>query len=257
PPPAPPLAPPAVDMATLEAAGLAVAGARRSRVGEEWRVVSGQLLRALRALPPRRGGGGGGVVSPNLLMVTSAKQKEGKSFSALNLAGSLALGSQAEVLLLDLDSKPDALSAMLGLGDRPGLFDLIADPALRPEDLVLTTAVPGFSILPIGSASALGPEAVERTVTRQVVAMIEKLARRFANRVVILDAAPCLATSDASTLAPTVDQIAMIVEAERTQRDDVEAALELLRPCANITLVLNKVRLVTNHAFGDYNYYDA
>ena len=261
PPAAPPAAPaassaaPAVGLAALEAAGLAVAGARRSRVAEEWRVIAGQLLRTLRALPPRRGGGAGAL--PNLLMVTSAKPKEGKSFAALNLAGSLALGSLAEVLLLDIDSKPGALSAILGLGDRRGLFDLVADPPPQPEELVLATAIPGLGILPIGCAAAGGPEAVERTVTRPVVAAIERLARHFPNRVLILDTAPCLATSDASTLAPAVDQIAMIVEAERTQRDDLEAALELLRPCPNITLVLNKVRVVTANAFGDYHYYDA
>jgi receptor protein-tyrosine kinase len=254
PSPAPTVAAPIIDVATLVAAGLAVAGARRSRVAEEWRVTSGQLLRALRTVPPRREGGI--PAAANLLMVTSSKPLEGKSFAALNLAASLALGALAEVLLLDVDSKPGDLSALLGLGDRPGLFDLVADPALRPEDLVVATAIPGFAILPIGRAVG-GLEAVERTVTRPVAAMIEQVAERFANRVVILDTAPCLATSDASTLAPTVDQIAMIVEAERTQRDDLEAALELLRPCPNITLVLNKVRVITGNAFGDPHYYDA
>jgi receptor protein-tyrosine kinase len=89
-----------------------------------------------------------------------------------------------------------------------------------------------------------------------VVATIEALARRFSNRLMILDSAPCLATSDASTLAGMVSQIAMVIEAERTQHNNVEAALELLRPCPNITLVLNKVRQTTTHAFGDYAYYN-
>jgi protein-tyrosine kinase len=71
----------------------------------------------------------------------------------------------------------------------------------------------------------------------------------------VLDSAPCLATSDAATLAPIVKQIALIVEAERTQRGDLEATLELLRPCQNITLILNKVRIDTKEEYGDYYYY--
>lgn len=302
--PAIPAAPPSgggataepVSMAALEAAGLAVAGARRSQIAEEWRVTAGQLLRTMHALRPgsaigHGNGSGNGAAAPNrivagndgrgdnrpdnrteyrgdrgdrrdgvaanLLMVTSSKPNEGKSFSSLNLAGSLALGGLAEVLLMDIDSKPGALTEILGLAGRPGLFDLVADPALRPEDVVLATAIPGLSILPIGRVAAGGPGSSDRTVTRPVAAMVERLARRFSSRIVVLDSAPCLATSDASTLAPSVGQIAMIVEAERTQRDDLEAALELLRPCPNITLILNKVRLVTTHAFGDYHYYDA
>ena len=250
----------AITLAALQAAGMAVAGARRSRIAEEWRVAAAQLLRELRAIPPAPGPGPG--AGANLLMVTSPRPREGKSFSALNLAGSLALGGLAEVLLVDVDSKPGALSEALGLADRPGLFDLVADPApgthrapgARLDAMVLPTAIASLTILPIGSTAPGGRGLVERSVTHPVVAAIGQLARHFADRVVVLDCPPCLATSDAATLAPAVAQIAMVVEAERTQRHDLEAALELLRPCPHITLVLNKVRRIP-HAFGGY-YYD-
>jgi Mrp family chromosome partitioning ATPase len=240
-----------ISLATLEAAGLAVAGARRSRVADEWRVTSTQLLRKLRAEPPQPGSLG------NLLLITSAKPNEGKSFCALNLAGILTLGGLTEVLLVDVDSKPGSLTAQLGLSGHLGLFDLVADATLRPEDLVVPTAIAGLCILPIGCApTADGAGPIGRTVTRPVAAVVERLARCFAKRVVILDAAPALATSDVSTLAPSVGEIAVIVEAERTQQGDLEAVLEMLRPCQNITLILNKVRLVTKHGFGHYHYYD-
>jgi protein-tyrosine kinase len=243
---------PVVTLATLNSAGLAVAAARRSRITEEWRVTSGHLLRSMRAVHPVQGA----PTIPNLLMVTSSKPREGKSFSALNLSSSIALGGQSEVLLLDIDSKPNSLTPSLGLGDRLGLFDLVADPSLRLEDLVLATEIPGFSILPIGRAAVSGPGSMERTVTRTVIEMIGKLSRRFAKHIMILDSAPCLATSDAATLAPVVKQIALIVEAERTQREDLEATLELLRPCSSITLILNKIRLDTKTEYGEYYYYN-
>jgi receptor protein-tyrosine kinase len=243
---------PIVSLSTLEAAGMVVGSARRSRVAEEWNVTAGQLMRTLRVV--RRNTAG--AATSNLMLVTSCKPNEGKSFSSINLAASVSLGRMSDVLLLDLDSKPGALTALLGVADRPGLFDLVADPELRPEALIVTTAIPGFAFLPIGRAASGGPGSAERSVTRPVVAAVEALARRFSDRLVILDSPPCLATSDASTLAGAVGQIAMIIEAERTQHNNVEAALELLRPCPNITLVLNKVRQTTTHAFGDYDYYD-
>jgi receptor protein-tyrosine kinase len=241
-----------VSVAAMEAAGLMVAGTHRSRIAEEWNVTAGRLIRTMRTV--RRDTPGN--TANNLLLVTSSKPNEGKSFSAINLAGSLTLGRMAEVLLTDLDSKPGALTEVLGLSGRPGLFDLAADPSLRLDELVLATAIPGLTILPIGRAARDGPGSSDRAITSPVVAAIEMVARRFPERMVILDSAPCLATSDASTLASAVGQIAMIVEAERTQRDDLEAALEMLRPCANITLVLNKVRPNAAHSFGDYYYYN-
>ena len=47
----------------------------------------------------------------------------------------------------------------------------------------------------------------------------------------------------------------MVVEAERTQRSDVEAALELVRVCPNVTMLLNKVRVTSRTTFGTYDYF--
>jgi len=253
-----PDAAPAISLATLEAAGLVLAGAQRSRLAEEWRVTATHLLRSLRAVrrdPASADGPPVHQVASNILMVTSAKPNEGKSFSTLNLCGRLSQDRMADVLLVDADTKPGALSDMLGLTDLPGLFDLVADPTARAEDMILATAVPGLSILPVGRRPADGAKTAGRTITRPAVAAIEALARRFSSKVVVLDTPPCLATSDASTLAPAVTQITFIVEAERTQRHDLESALELLRPCPNITLVLNKMRQGSARAFGEYEYY--
>ena len=74
----------------------------------------------------------------------------------------------------------------------------------------------------------------------------------------ILDAAPCLSTSDPAALAPVVGQILFVVEAERTQRDEVEAALDLIQACPLIMLLLNKVQMSTRYTFGAYsNYYSS
>jgi receptor protein-tyrosine kinase len=236
---------PFLDMAALKRGGLALAGVR-SRVTEEYRITVGRILRALRSA--NRTGPG----AANLVMVTSARPGEGKSFSALNLAASVAQNGLAEVLLVDVDAKPRSLSTLLGLRERPGLLDLVDRPDLRAEDLLVRTAVEGFSVMPLGTARA---GVADAGVTRALATAIERIRRRFTHHVIILDTAPCLSTSDPSTLAPLVDQVIMVVEAGRTQRAELGASLDLIKACPNIVLVLNKVRLTHRHSFGSYYYF--
>ncbi len=233
---------PCLAVEALQKAGLVVTGRERTRNSEEYRVSIDRILRGLRSTRSRPG-------PANLLMVTSARPGEGKSFTALNIAASIAINELAEVLLLDIDAKPLSTTAQLGLADTPGLLNLAADPTLRVEDALIRTAIGGLSYLPIGTRDLA---ATEPGVTRSVSATLERIRRRFARHLVLLDCAPCLSTSDPSTLASLVDQVVLVVEAERTQRNEVESSLELIKACPNITLLLNKVRLTSSSTFGAY-----
>ncbi|MGH7154459.1 MAG: hypothetical protein ACREF3_11085, partial [Acetobacteraceae bacterium] len=61
-------------------------------------------------------------------------------------------------------------------------------------------------------------------------------------------------TSDAATLSPAIGQVVFVVEAERTQREAVEASLDLIQTCPTITLLLNKVQMSTPRSFAAYSY---
>ena len=243
-------APLTLDLVSLERAGMVVGRKARTRISEEFRVSVGQILRSVRgSYTPGRGAG-------NLVMITSARPGEGKSFTSLNLAGSIAQHTQREVLLVDVDAKQNALSDQLGIGDRPGLIDLALTPSLRVEDTIVRTVIPNLSFLPVGVRRVDSLEGgAEGTVARPITALIERLGRRYANHIVILDAPPCLSTSDPSTIAPLVGQVVMVVEAERTQRSEVLAALDLIKACPTITLMLNKIRVTTSYTFGAYHYF--
>ena len=237
---------PPVDMSALEKAGLVVGHKVRTRISEEFRITVGHILRSMHAnYSPGRG-------APNVIMITSARPGEGKSFSTLNLAGSIAQHAQREVLLVDVDAKQRSISAELGLAERPGILDLSANAAMRIEDVIIRTAIPHLSLITIGSGHTMGADV---TPTRPVSALVERIARRFPNAVVLLDAPPCLSTSDPSTLAPFVGQLVMVVEAERTQRNELVAALDLIKACPSVTLMLNKIRLTTSYTFGAYHYF--
>lgn len=241
-----PPGPGSVDSVALERAGMVDWSRTRSRVSEEFRLVQRQVLRNAFAPPGAEPG------FTNLLMVTSARPGEGKSFTAINLAGSIARQGNNHVLLVDADSKRDSICYPMGLADAPGLLDLAANPKLDPSPLLVRTPIEQLSILPIGRERERSPVLFSST---EMIRLIQNLGRRYADRLLILDAPPCLSTSDPAVLAPVVGQILFVVEAERTQRDEIEASLDLIQACPTIALVLNKQQISSRYTFGAYSSY--
>jgi protein-tyrosine kinase len=240
---------PPISLDVLQAAGMVVARSARTRISEEYRIVLGRVLRALRE---EQAGGASHAAPSNLVMVTSARPGEGKSFTSLNLAGSIAQHTAEKVLLVDLDAKLRPVTVLLGAQDGPGFYDLVANPALRPESVVRATAIANLQFLSVGRRPS---EATGTLDVQPITTTIMRIAKLYPKHVIVLDAPPCLSTSDPATVAPFVGQVVMVIEAERTQRSEVEAALELVRVCPTITMLLNKVRLTTSHTFGAYDYY--
>ena len=234
-----------VDATALERAGMVDWSRTRSRISEEFRLVQRQILRA--AFGP---GAEPGFSNP--LMVTSARPGEGKSFTAVNLAGSIARQGDHQVLLVDADSKRDSFCYSLGLAESRGLLDLVANPKLDPAPLVVKTPIERLTVMPVGRERERSAELFS---TKEMTRLIQSLGRRYADRLLILDAPPCLSTSDPAVLAPVVGQIVFVVEADRTQRNEVEASLDLIQACPNITLVLNKQQISSRYTFGAYSSY--
>lgn len=241
-----PPGPDAIDAVALERAGMVDWSRTRSRVSEEFRLVQRQILRNAFSPPGAEPG------FTNLLMVTSARPGEGKSFTAVNLAGSIARQGNNHVLLVDADSKRDSICYPMGLADAPGLLDLVANPKLDPGPLIVKTPIDQLSILPIGRERERSPVLFS---SQEMIRLIQSLGRRYADRLLVLDAPPCLSTSDPAVLAPVVGQILFVVEAERTQRGEIEAALDLLQACPTIALVLNKQQISSRYTFGAYSSY--
>jgi receptor protein-tyrosine kinase len=241
-----PPGPGSIDVVALERAGMVDWSRTRSRISEEFRLVQRQILRNAFSPPGAEPG------FTNLLMVTSARPGEGKSFTAINLAGSIARQGNNQVLLVDADSKRDSICYPMGLADAPGLLDLAANPKIDPASLVIKTPIELLSILPIGRERERSPVLFS---SQEMIRLIQNLGRRYADRLLVLDAPPCLSTSDPAVLAPVVGQILFVVEAERTQRGEIEASLDLLQACPTIALVLNKQQVSSRYTFGAYSSY--
>lgn len=235
-----------VRLATLEAAGL-VARPRdggRTRIVEELALVRQQVLRGVSA--PFTGKA---ARCARVVLVTSARPGEGKTFISLNLAASLAGAGMMPILLIDADGRRGSLGDTLGLEKQPGLRALAAEPSLWPGALVRPTEVPDLSVMSCGGTTGDAPpgEALAEAVRRTAAA--------FPSHLIVLDMPPALATSDAGALAPLAGQVVMVVLAEKTQRDEIEAALDVLDACPEIRLLLNRAGLTLNDSFGAYGGY--
>jgi len=218
----------------------------RSRLSEEFGVVRQQVLRTLRKAEPAEGH------CPRVILVTSARPGEGKSFTTLNLAASIAAGGTQPVVLIDTDGKRDSLSDLLGLTEAPGIRHLAAAPpgAGRLVAPLRPTAQPGLSVLPYGTAAGT----TDVPAGPMIAQAVQRLAQALPDHVLVLDSPPCLATSDPGSLAGIAGQVLMVVQAERTQRAEVEAALDLVEACPVLQLVLNRTRLTSGEDFGSYGY---
>lgn len=230
---------------TLERVGMIPSRQQRTRVAEELRIISQRVLATIASVEkatPRR----------NLVMVTSARPGEGKSFIALNLAASLALGSENPIILADADIRPGSLTEVLGLESQAGVLDIVASPLQLGEATLVGSRIKGLSFLPIGGGTDPDARALI-SVHHPIAGLMTALARRFADAVLVIDAPPCLSSSDPAALAAIVGQALLVVEAEKTRRTEVETALDLIAPCPNIGLLLNKITLGTGDMFGAYS----
>ena len=232
-------------LADMARAGLIIETEGRTRLGDEFRIAASRLHTVV------KGSIAAGERCGNMVLITSTRPAEGKSFAALNIAASLARTGSRPVLLVDADAKVRCLSELIGLAGAPGLLDLAADDAIDPLRLVVATPVPGLSILPLGDTRA-GLEPGERS--QPLPSTAELLSRHFSASTVVIDTGPLLATSDPSVLAPVVSQVMMVVEAGRTQRSELEAALEMVKACPKVVLLLNKQAGRNRSSFGAYSY---
>jgi exopolysaccharide/PEP-CTERM locus tyrosine autokinase len=192
-----------IDLSSLEAKGYLIPGLERTKSAEEYRLLKRPLL--MNAF----GEGAAPVDSGNLIMVTSAMPGEGKTYTSLNLAMSMAMELDSTVLLIDSDVLKPSLSSILGLKDEPGLVDILTDPSLDIGDVIINTDIPRLRVLPAGSRHV---NTTELLASEQMKRVITELSARYSDRICLFDAPPLLATSEAGVLAHLMGQILMVVE---------------------------------------------
>jgi exopolysaccharide/PEP-CTERM locus tyrosine autokinase len=223
-----------IDRAALRAGELLPPPEAERRLAQDYRQIKRPLIDdALRR---------GATALPNghTILVASALPGDGKSFTSLNLAFSMALEKDISVLLVDADLPRPHLSRVLGLGSEPGLLDALRDERLDVESLIFRTDIPGLSILPSGPPS---DTATEFLASKRMETLLHSLGERDRNRIVLIDSPPLLLTTESRVLSSVVGQVVLVVSAGSTPQQAVLDAVDLIGEGKKISLILNQCDL--------------
>ena len=172
---------------------------------EQFKILRTNILFPLVGSPPRS------------ILVTSPGPDEGKTFTAANLAISIALNVNRHVLLIDADMRRPQLHRRFGFGSVPGLSDYLAEGRLLPS-LLLKTKVDKLTLLAAGRppdnpAELIGAE--------RMSSLLAEVANRYPDRIVVIDAPPPALAAETGVLARQVDGILVVVRYGSTRIEDL------------------------------------
>ncbi|MFM2052474.1 MAG: hypothetical protein RL456_511 [Pseudomonadota bacterium] len=232
-----------IDLERLEREGYLVPSQARSQLAEQMRIIKRPLLANARGESAQQ------IARPNLIQVVSAMPGEGKTFFAINLAMSLAMEVDLSVLLVDADVLRPSVLARCGVDPSRGLMDVLKSPSMDLSDVMLRTNVPKLSLLPAGTANA---QSTELLASAAMEKLLDDLASKFSDRIVVFDAPPLIPTTESRVLASRVGQVVMVVEAGKTTHAQVTQAYAAVEQCPVVLSVLNRARGNTGEAYGYY-----
>ena len=231
-----------VNQDALRESGLLATVSEQKRIADQYRQIKRPIFaNALgkRVTPVARG---------NLLMVASAVPGEGKTFTCVNLALSIAMERDWSVILVDADCSKPHITNLFGLSGRPGLLDVLRESVSTFDEYVMPTSIPNLAVMSAGRQDALASELLS---SDRMDRLCQKLSDEDPKRMIVFDTSPLLYTTEAPIISGHVGQVALVVAAERTSQVMVQNALEMLDSSKAINLILNKARSDSGIA-GDY-----
>jgi exopolysaccharide/PEP-CTERM locus tyrosine autokinase len=235
----------AIDVPALRAAGYLPEENKDRQFADHYRRIKRTLIDNVLT--------GGGIGEARVIMVTSALPGDGKTFSSINLALSMALERDISVLLVDCDVAKRHISQIMGLKGERGLLDSLSDDSLDVESLVLKTDMRGLSILPAGNRVESPAELLSSKRMRQ---LMRNLCDRNPRRILLLDSPPLLITNEGRTLVKIAGQIVLVVRAGHTPRPAVQEAVALFDPQQQAGgVILNEAAMGSDKGYYGYGNY--
>jgi capsular exopolysaccharide synthesis family protein len=171
------------------------------------------------------------------LAITSAVASDGKTLTAINLAGALAQAKGARILLIDADLRRPAVAQHLGIdaGASAGLMAAVQAPRGRLSDDVVRVGDSSLWVLPCGQSRA---DTYELLASPRLVELLGEARRQY--DYVLIDTPPIVPVPDGVLLSRAVDGYLLVISAHTTPRKLVAEALNLLEPTSVVGLVFNR-----------------
>lgn len=229
-----------IDLDRLQKLGIVTPHQGKTQIAEQFRIIKRPLL--TNAFTKK---------NKNLVMITSALAGEGKSFCAVNLALSIASEMDHRVLLIDADVGRPTIPKILGVENKKGLMDILIEDSVDVADVLIKTSVEKLSLITVGSGHV---HATELLASQAMLMLLDELAQRYNDRIVIFDSPPVLLTSEARVLAEHMGQIVVIVEAEQTTQQTLKHVIDQFGKNKDISLIYNKDKTFSGKEYYGYYY---
>lgn len=236
-----------IDLQRLDARHFVTLTTERRLIYEEFRVIKRKLIN--NAFGPLSAT----LKHPNLIMVSSSRPAEGKTFTSVNLALSIALEQDKTVLLVDADVLRPNVSRTLEISLPVGLTDFLSNDKVGVSDIIYSTNVERLKIIAAGRPHHLSTELL---ASDKMAALVEEFATRYPDRIVIFDAPPLLGVNETAILAGMCGQAVIVCEEKKTKLNELEKALSMLPKDLAVGFVINKAHYSQDKGYGyGYGYY--
>jgi len=234
-----------LDKSELAQRGFLIDNGTRKSIKDEFRQIKRKLIsNAFGAVSKT-------LHHSNLVMVSSSKPNEGKTFISINLALSIALEQDKTVLLIDADVLRPSINRELGFGPIPGLIEYLLGHQNDISDIMYSTNIDKLKVIPAGEPHHLSNELL---ASDRMESLASELAERYPDRIVIFDCPPLIGVTETLVLANLMGQALVVVEESKTQIEDIKKATENLNEDLALGLVLNKAIRSHQDMYGYYGY---
>jgi len=234
-----------LDKSELERRGFLIDNGTRKSIKDEFRQIKRKLISNAFGAASKT------LHHSNLVMVSSSKPNEGKTFISINLALSIALEQDKTVLLIDADVLRPSINRELGFGAVPGLIEYLLGQKNDISDIMYSTNIDKLKVIPAGEPHHLSNELLASDLMESLAS---ELAERYPDRIVIFDCPPLIGVTETLVLANLMGQALVVVEESKTQIEDIKKATEHLNEDLALGLVLNKAIRSHQDMYGYYGY---
>ena len=170
------------------------------------------------------------------ILVTSCTDGEGKTFTAVNLAITLAREIDQSVLLVDVNFRHPSVISAFGIQTTEGLTDYLLHNKSIPE-LLISPGIEKMTILPLGNALQ---NATEMLGSLKMQHLIEEMKNRYHDRYIVFDGPSILTSVDTLVLSKYIDKILLVVESGKVAPQALLEAVQLVGEEKILGTVLNK-----------------
>jgi len=208
----------------------------QSQVGDQYRILRTKITQH-----PKQ---------PRFILISSPASGDGKSISAVNIAGVLSLNSDAKVLLVDADFRRSTIHTYLGLPAAPGLAEVLVGVCGVQQAVINSEELPNLYVLPSGNSPS---SPAELLAGAQWPALCSRLRTLF--RHVIVDSPPVEAVADYALIQEACDGVILVIRSDHTKRRTYREALRAVPKAKFLGVLLNSVPAWSLKRYGPADYY--